>query len=28
MDDAAVWSQAGRLLALGRQARRILPPLT
>jgi acyl-CoA thioesterase len=27
-DDAAVWSQAGRLLALGRQARRILPPLT
>jgi acyl-CoA thioesterase len=27
MDDAAVWSQAGRLLALGRQARRILPPL-
>jgi acyl-CoA thioesterase len=28
MDDAAVWSQAGRLLALGRQSRRILPPLT
>jgi acyl-CoA thioesterase len=27
MDDAAVWSQAGRLLALGRQSRRILPPL-
>jgi acyl-CoA thioesterase len=28
MDDAAVWSQAGRLLARGRQSRRILPPLT
>jgi acyl-CoA thioesterase len=28
MDDAAVWSHAGRLLALGRQSRRILPPLT
>jgi acyl-CoA thioesterase len=28
MDDAAVWSQAGRLLALGRQSRRVLPPLT
>jgi acyl-CoA thioesterase len=27
VDDAAVWSQAGRLLALGRQSRRILPPL-
>ena len=26
MDDAAVWSHAGRLLALGRQSRRILPP--
>jgi acyl-CoA thioesterase len=28
MDDAAVWSHAGRLLALGRQSRRILPLLT
>jgi acyl-CoA thioesterase len=27
VDDAAVWSEDGRLLALGRQARRVLEPL-
>jgi acyl-CoA thioesterase len=27
VDDAAVWNQTGRLLALGRQARRVLAPL-